>query len=510
MKTYFYEDLRAMSQPAREIWMCNQCSEFGKKIDNLISDREKETFAEEMHRKLRQVTKRWTSWNHKSFGNVTSRTSVGELFAWEQSTRIFTNPLTKTGSLTPEQTVLKRFQELCESLDELHGSFTHDIVEPMCDFFQPNSRNAKLDHVVANLRGLMSRWKGLLAPGTIDETLFRESSSKYLHAFILRGRSYNYDSVIRLVPDLLEKAYLALSLARKWRLLYKEFCITREGTYTLLGSQKVSKKDRGEHLRYQERIDVLETQTEEAQSHCNTLKTELETCQDKCKNLEKDLALYTDQCERLTVDVETAKQTCDATKEKLEQAKGTTQQTCGHLSNTQQYCQVLQQELNTSKIKYCTQKIKLVNAKKRCVTLADQLDRATRDYDALRIEGEISQKKHQMLKTQLENCRKNIIIQGNMVDTMQQQCYFLKKELDSSSANFNKVTEALNKANARCQTLESDLHRSDEERTKLEQELERAAAREHLLRKENAELRGTCKASQETDESCSLNTPVER
>ena len=62
-----------MSQPARELWLCDQCSEFGKAIENLITDREKETFAEEMHRKLRQVTKRWTSWNHKLFGNVTSR-----------------------------------------------------------------------------------------------------------------------------------------------------------------------------------------------------------------------------------------------------------------------------------------------------------------------------------------------------------------------------------------------------------------------------------------------------
>ena len=62
-----------MSQPAREMWLCNQCSEFGKEIENLLCDREKETFAEEMHRKLRQLTKRWTSWNHKSFGNVNSK-----------------------------------------------------------------------------------------------------------------------------------------------------------------------------------------------------------------------------------------------------------------------------------------------------------------------------------------------------------------------------------------------------------------------------------------------------
>lgn len=380
---------------------------------------------------------------------------------------------------------------MCESFKQLHEAFADDILEPMCDFFQPNSRTAKLEHVIGNLRDLLSGWNGLLAPGVIDETLFTESSSKYLHAFILRGRNYNYDSVIRLVPDLLQKAYLALSLARKWRLLYSEFCITREGTYTLFGSRKVSKKEKGEHSRYQEHMKLLEEQAEEAQSRCNTLKAELEECQDKCRNLENDLAFYTGQCERLTADVETAKQTCDAIKEKLELAKGKSEETSSHLSNSQQYRQVLQQELNASKIKYCTQKIKLVNAKKRCATLADQLEKTTKDHDSLRMEEEISQKKRQMLNSNLENCRKNVVIQGTMVDTLQQQCYFLKKELDNSTASCKTATEALNAANERCESLESVVRQSDEARAKLEEELKKAAAREQLLRRENAELRGT-------------------
>ena len=62
-----------MSRAAREIWISNQCSEFGKEIESLICDRERESFAEEMNRKLRQLAKRWTSWNHQTFGDVTSR-----------------------------------------------------------------------------------------------------------------------------------------------------------------------------------------------------------------------------------------------------------------------------------------------------------------------------------------------------------------------------------------------------------------------------------------------------
>lgn len=511
MKKYVFEDLRAMSQPAREMWMCDQCSEFGKELENLISNREKECFAEEMHRKLRQLTKRWTSWNHKSFGNVTSRRSIDELFAWEQGTKLVINPLIKTANITPEQNVLKRFQELCKRLEELYESFTNDILEPMCDFFYPSSQNSKLDNNIASLRELLSRWKALLAEGSIDHTLFSEASSKYLDAFILRGRSYNYDSVIRLVPDLLEKAYLALSLSRKWRLLYKDFCITKEGTYTLLESQKVSKKEKQEHWNSHERIGLLEKQSDEAQTLCSTLNTELEKCQDRCKSLEKDLVFYTAQCERLEMDVENAKGACDQIKEKLEKVKRDRKQNSEYLTNSQQYCQVLQQELNASKIKYCTQKIKLINAKKRCMTLADQLDKATKEYETMRMEGEISQKKYHMMRTQLENFRRSIVTQGSMVDTLQQQCYNLKKELDSSKSRCKNVSEDLNETKARCETLESSLLRSEEERKMLELKLEKAVTRETFLRKENAELRETCKAQElTTDESCSLNTPVER
>lgn len=53
--------------------MCEQCSEFGYEIERLMTERERQNFTEEMYRKLRQVTKRWTSWHHKSFGNVSSR-----------------------------------------------------------------------------------------------------------------------------------------------------------------------------------------------------------------------------------------------------------------------------------------------------------------------------------------------------------------------------------------------------------------------------------------------------
>lgn len=79
----------------------------------------------------------------------------------------------------------------------------------------------KLDRVVESLKTLLSQWKSLLGPGCIDQSLLSESSSKHLHTFTLRGRIYDFDAVIRLVPDLLEKANLALNVVRQWRIINK-------------------------------------------------------------------------------------------------------------------------------------------------------------------------------------------------------------------------------------------------------------------------------------------------
>ena len=68
-----YEDLEALSQTAREVWLAEQCSAFETEIQNLSREREKDHFIEELYRKLKQVTRRWQSWNHRSFGGVTSR-----------------------------------------------------------------------------------------------------------------------------------------------------------------------------------------------------------------------------------------------------------------------------------------------------------------------------------------------------------------------------------------------------------------------------------------------------
>jgi predicted nucleic acid-binding Zn-ribbon protein len=414
--------------------------------------------------------------------------SVAELLAWEQSTTLLINPVIKTRNMTHEQNILVRFQELCQKFDQLHETFTNDILEPMCEFFWPTSQRVKLDNILESLKSLLSQWKSLLGPGAIDQALFSESSSKHLHTFTLRGRIYDFDSVIRLIPDLIEKASIALSVVRKWRVLYKEFCLTRQSTYTLLGSSRPSTKSTS---RSQEQLGLLEKRSDEVQNQCDNLRTELEKCREKCQNLENELHFNVDLCDRLETEVEKAKETCNTAKERLQEAKSNSQENSD--PNSQQYRHVLQQELNTSKIKFCTQRIKLVNARKRCVAISDQLEKTRKEYETLKMEGEISQNKYQVLRKQLENFRKNIKIQGGMVDSLQQQCYALKKELDTSKTSCKKVTQDLTEVQVKCVGLEDRLRHKEEECLKIRNQLSDALRREKILQEENAELRGICK-----------------
>ena len=411
------------------------------------------------------------------------RRSVAELLAWEQSTTLLVNPVIKTRNLTQEQNILVRFQELCLKLDQLHENFTDDILEPMCEFFWPTSQRVKLDNMLGSLKTLLAHWKSLLRPGPIDQSHFSESSSKHLHAFTLRGRMYDFDCVIRLIPDLMEKAILALGVVRKWRILYKEFSMTRQNTYTVIGSTRSSTKSK--------QLGLLKKQSDEVQSQCDNLKTELENCREKCQSLENELHIHAELCERLETEVEKAKDACNTAKERLQEAKSNSQNKPE--SKSQQYCQILQQELNASKIKFCTQRIKLVNARKRCVAISDRLENTRNEYETLKMEGEISQNKYQVLRNQLENFRRNIIIQGGMVDSLQQQCYALKKELDSSKANCKKTAEELTEVKSKYGELVEKLRHKEDGFREMRSEMNDALKREKILKEENAELREICK-----------------
>ena len=65
------------------MWLAEQCAAYETQIQNLSRERGKDHFTEELYRKLKQVTRRWQSWNHRAFGAVTSRGSVDLVVMFE-------------------------------------------------------------------------------------------------------------------------------------------------------------------------------------------------------------------------------------------------------------------------------------------------------------------------------------------------------------------------------------------------------------------------------------------
>ena len=60
-----------MPESTRLVWLEDQLDLYESAIKKFLVD--KDVFVESLYKKLKQVTKRWASWNHRSFGFVTSR-----------------------------------------------------------------------------------------------------------------------------------------------------------------------------------------------------------------------------------------------------------------------------------------------------------------------------------------------------------------------------------------------------------------------------------------------------
>lgn len=492
MKDYYYEDLEALSQTAREVWLAEQCSAFETQIQNLSREREKDHFIEELYRKLKQVTRRWQSWNHRSFGGVTSRGYVSELASWERNVQLRGILVPKSQSNSPESNVLQRFDELCMSFGNLLERFRKGIYQPLNDFFQNQKVLTHLKSVPKDLDKVLNQWNALLTSGVIDEKLFSRASSEGLYPIAIRNRIHDFDLVLRLIPDLTEKAYEALRLARRWRLIGKTSAcsvVQRDETYIVTSREQTSRLRKRRGSKSSRKVINLEEELAASKCQCVSLETELHKSNAKCEAIEKEVTLYRQQCNQLENELEAVKKRCEMLKEKLENAKKESKNSSNEIESSQEYCRVLQQELNSARIKYCTQKVKFINTKKRFVHVTNQLNETREQLQQL--EGELeARKKHcQALQVKLENSKKNIFTQGNMLDVLQNQCYTLKEELDSTKAKCLQLTCELEKSQERCSTLEKDVDLMKEQFQNLKTELRRSKAREELLVRQNSQLR---------------------
>lgn len=488
MKDYYYEDFEVLSQTAREVWLAEQCSAFETQIQTLSREREKDHFLEELYRKLKQLTRRWQSWNHRSFGGVTSRGYVAELASWERNVQLRGILVPKSQSNSPESNVLHRFDELCMSFENLLERFRKGIYQPLSDFFQNEKILSHLKSVPKDLEKVLTQWNALLTSGVIDEKLFSRTSAEGLYPIGIRNRIHDFDLVLRLIPDLTEKAYEALRLARRWRLIGKTSAIQRDETY-IISREQTARLHKRRTSKTLKKVSTLEEELEESKAQCISLEAELNKSNAKCEAIEKVVTVYRQQCNQLENELDAVKRRCESLKEQLENAKKESRTASNEAKSSQEHCRVLQQELNSARLKYCTQKVKFINTKKRCSQVTNQLNATREQLTQLQSELEVRKKRCQALQVKLENSKKNIFTQGNMLDVLQNQCYMLKEELDGTKAKCLQLTCELEKSQDRCSTLETEVQCLKEQYQTLETELRRAKTREELLVQQNTQLR---------------------
>lgn len=488
LKDYYFEDLEVLSHTAREVWLAEQCSAFETQIQKLSREREKDHFLEELYRKLKQVTRRWQLWNHKSFGGVTSRGYVSELASWERNVQLRGVLVPKSQSNLRDSNVLPRFDELCVHFENLLESFKQGIYQPLSDFFQNEKVLCHLKSVPRDLEKLLNQWHLLLTSGVIDERLFSPTSAEGLYPIGIRNRLHDFDLVLRLIPDLTEKAYEALRLARRWRLIGKTSAVQRDETYIISREQTARLQKRRTSKRLK-KVNTLEEEVEQSKAQCLSLEEELNKSNTKYQEIEKVVTAYRQQCNQLENELDVVKKRCESLKEKLENSKKEKRSTGNEIESSQEHCRVLQQELNTARLKYCTQKVKFINTNKRCVQLTNQLNATREQMTQLECELEARKKQCQALQVKLENSKKNIFTQGNMLDVLQNQCYMLKGELDGTKSKCLKLKCELEKSQDRCSTLERNMNGLKEQFQTLEIELRRAKTREELLVQQNTQLR---------------------
>lgn len=425
---------------------------------------------------------------------------VAELASWERNVQLRGILVPKSQSNSPESNILQRFDELCMSFENLLERFRKGIYQPLKDFFQNDKILSHLKSVPIDLEKVLNQWNALLTSGVIDEKLFSRTSAEGLYPIGIRNRLHDFDLVLRLIPDLTEKAYEALRLARRWRLIGKTSAcpsarIQRDETY-IISREQCARLHKRRSSKTLKKVSSLEEELEESKAQCVSLEAELHKSNAKCEAIEKVVTVYRQQCNQLENELEAVKKRCESLKEQLENAKKESRNASNEVESSQEHCRVLQQELNSARLKYCTQKVKFINTKKRFGQVTNQLNSTREQLTQLESELEARKKRCQALQVKLENSKKNIFTQGNMLDVLQNQCYTLKEELDGTKAKCLQITCELEKSQDRCSTLEKEVNLLKEQCQTLETELGRAKAREELLVQQNTRLRklfqGTC------------------
>ena len=426
---------------------------------------------------------------------------IKELLKWESS-RGFRHhsghARNRGNSSSSEQELeanpLEKFETFCNFSEKLLRLFRRDIFDPLKEFFLDDSSKVTLQEIPKQLERCLENWEKLLTLHDIDERLFSKDSEKEIFLNGLRNRTYEYDHVLRLVPDLFVKHIEALKLARRWRLIVKASNAKRRGTFTVAIPQAVkllkrrdeiqrSLRSRNRRRNSEESIHTssdteCRTGSEGAQERYKKVLNELEDTKAACLLYEDEISVFKEDYDQMKRDLSSMKDTCKELHAKITESRLQGSSRASPVDDdfsSDEYCKVLKKELDHTKMKYCTQRIKLINAKKRVETLNAQLTNSQQRYGQLESELKNTRSKCGKLEDQLSISRRNLHTQGGMIDALQHQCKTLYDELERS--------------NERCKSMEDDLNSSQKKCKELENNVERGKSREEVLEKENSLLK---------------------
>lgn len=265
-----------VSQASREARLDQELARFEENLDIILAD--KNTFLLDLHRRLKQARSTYQSWNRRTAGGgratqLVSVEQIKELVDWQQKTQKRKDKKNSTIVLRdPDQEVdmLIRFLLAFKESKELLEQFRTKILLPLNEFFNDDPKR----HLHKTLASVIWRWEGLLNPGPINHRLFSPHSADALYyaGSSTKLRDSQFNLILRLVPDLMLKAFEALCLAKQWRSKIGPWGYPRELKY--IHSKWIPEKKEENYL-------VVE--------RAQRRKFEFATCQNKLETLQGEM-----------------------------------------------------------------------------------------------------------------------------------------------------------------------------------------------------------------------------
>ena len=428
------------------------------------------------------------------------RSQVKELLKWENSRGLrhhsgSTRSRGNGSSSDPELegNPLEKIESFCCFSENLLRIFRRDIHTPLENYFFDENLKVTLQEIPEELETCLNNWEKLLTQVDIDDRLFNKESEKEIFLNGLRNRTSEFDIILRLVPDLFVKHIEALKLARRWRLIAKASEVKRRGTYSLAIPQAAKLLKRRDEIQRslssrnvrknsdesnEDSSDAeLQNGTEDAQERYRKVLNELEDTKATCLLYEDEISVYKEDYDQMKRDLSSVKDTCKELHAKITESRlqCSSRSSAEEDFSSDEYCKILKKELDHTKMKYCSQRIKLMNAKKRVETLNTQLTNSQTKHNELENELKEARLKCGKVEDQLSISRRNLHTQGGMIDALQHQCKTLYDELE--------------KTNKKCLSMEEDMNLSNKRCKELEHDNERRRLREEKLENENSNLR---------------------